>query len=97
MKKNTFESKIKLLFVLKEVNSDVGGWDLREYLGERNERPQTWNNITRWVMGIRSLKEDLHWEKLEKIDTKLRIKTLKSIAAINLKKSPGGHTANEKI
>lgn len=92
------KSDKRLLFVLKEVNSDGDGWDLREYLREKNNRSQTWNNITRWVIGIRRLGENLNWkgDKLDKINTELRIQTLRSICVINLKKSPGGHTTNEK-
>jgi len=92
------ESDIKILFILKEVNSEDGGWDLREYLRDRNERTQTWNNITRWVIGIRNLNENLCWKgsEIEEIPTEKRIQTLRSICAINLKKSPGGHTTDEK-
>lgn len=84
----------KLLFVLKEVNDPDGGeWDLREFL-RKGGRPQTWNNITRWVEGIRGLSIDLPWAGLEQVDEERRCNAVRSIAAINLKKSPGGHTSN---
>ena len=55
------QSSRKLLFVLKEVNSPgVGDWDLRDFL-KRGDRPQTWDNVTRWVEGIRRLTEDIPW------------------------------------
>ena len=48
------KSNIKLCFVLKEVNDEGGGdWDLREFI-QQGARPQTWDNITRWVKCIRN-------------------------------------------
>lgn len=88
------ESETKLLFVLKEVNDlGGGGWDLREFV-RCGGRAQTWNNITRWVEGIRNLPRDLTWESLETVDEPRRQAALPSIAAINLRKSPGGHTTD---
>jgi hypothetical protein len=88
------QSSRKLLFVLKEVNDpDGGGWDLREFV-KTSDRTQTWNNIARWVEGIRRLDEDIPWSELVEIDGERRRETLKSIAAVNLKKSPGGHTTD---
>lgn len=88
------ESDMKLLFVLKEVNDlGGGGWDLREFV-RAGGRAQTWNNITRWVEGIRNLPHDLTWESLEFIGEARRKAVLPSIAAINLKKYPGGHTTD---
>ena len=87
-------SPIKLLFVLKEVNDpDGGGWDLREFICAGG-RPQTWNNITRWTEGIQQLSKDSPWSDLESIDERRRKQALSSIAAINLKKTPGGHTTD---
>ncbi|MBC8283711.1 MAG: hypothetical protein H8E32_07860 [Nitrospinae bacterium] len=92
------KSKIKILFILKEVNSEEGGWNLKKYLKEKNDRSQTWNNITRWVIGTRKIQDSSHWEKdgLDTIDTARRKESLLSICAMNLKKSPGGHTTNER-
>jgi hypothetical protein len=90
------QSTPKLLFVLKEVNdTGGGGWDLREFLRNDGGRVPTWDAITRWVVGIRRLPEDIPWCELDKITEVQRCATLKSIAAINLKKSPGGHTADD--
>ena len=87
-------SSPKLLFVLKEVNDPGGGrWDLREFVRE-GARRQTWDNIARWVEGIRRLPEDLPWENLEQVDEKRRQESLQTIAAMNLKKSPGGYTTD---
>ncbi|MDA3887166.1 MAG: hypothetical protein PF638_16385 [Candidatus Delongbacteria bacterium] len=88
------KSEIKILFVLKEVNDPNGGnWDLREFVRNGGRR-QTWNNISRWVQGIRNVNNDMKWSDLANIDPR-RKEILKSIAAINLKKTPGGHTTNK--
>tara|TARA_R110001583_G_scaffold189924_1_gene353722 strand:+ start:466 stop:1128 length:663 start_codon:yes stop_codon:yes gene_type:complete len=85
-------SKVKLCFVLKEVNDEGGGgWDLREFI-RNGARSQTWNNITRWVQCIQKKDEDVDWRLLGEITEADRINFLKSICAMNLKKSPGGHT-----
>ena len=61
-------SSKKILFVLKEVNDPGGGgWDLRQFLLEGG-RAQTWNNIARWVHGIRNLDAVPTWDFFENID-----------------------------
>lgn len=85
-------SNPKLMFILKEVNDPGGGnWDLREFIRE-GARPQTWDNVTRWAEGIRSLPSEVAWINLAEVTKERRCLALKSICAINLKKSPGGHT-----
>ncbi|NVK55305.1 MAG: hypothetical protein HWE26_06800 [Alteromonadaceae bacterium] len=85
-------SKTKLCFVLKEVNDEHGGgWDLREFI-RTGSRSQTWNNVTRWVSGINNGNDDIPWANFESVSKKQRIDTLRTICAINLKKSPGTHT-----
>lgn len=91
-------SNPRLLFILKEVNDPkCGNWDLRKFLHDGG-RTQTWNNITRWTEGIRLVynhpKADMHWAQFASISEDRRRKTLRNIAAMNLKKSPGGHTSN---
>jgi hypothetical protein len=79
----------KVLFVLKEVNSPRGGgWDLREFIREGG-RGQTWSPIARWMIGIRRLPELTCWQEVASIDKGKRIQALQTIAAMNLKKSPG--------
>lgn len=86
-------SSRKLLFVLKEVNAGKGGWDLCEYVSNGG-RSATWDNVTRWVEGIRNLKKDMPWTELESVDDERRRAALRTIAVMNIKKTPGGHTAN---
>lgn len=82
-------SRVKLLFILKEVNDqDDGSWDLRQFLREGG-RAQTWNAVTRWVEGIERLPCIEPWNNLSEVDNDRRKRTLRKIAAVNLKKEPG--------
>ena len=84
----------KIAFILKEVNDPGGGgWDLREFVSEGG-RSKTWNNVARWVHGIRNLGSLPNWDFYAEITNEFRIETLKSICAMNLKKSPGTHTTD---
>lgn len=92
----------KLMFVLKEVNKHDKGeqnpkdFDLRDFL-RKGARPQTWNNVARWVKGIRNLSEDIEWRLVNEMSEQDRCELLKSICAINLKKSPGGYVADKNL
>lgn len=86
------------VFVLKEANgektdeadsSPAGDWSLKCYLRE-GARWRTWNNVTRWAIGLRQLEREIAWSDLETVDNDLRAKTLRLICAMNLKKWPGG-------
>lgn len=92
------QSNPRLLFVMKEVNDSSGGnWDLRDFIRE-GAIPQTWNNIARWVYGIRNLDKEINWDFLKKNTNKLRKEILNSICVMNLKKSPGrGRTNNDEL
>ena len=90
-------SSLKIVFILKEANDqDGGGSDLREFL-LKGARPATWNNLTRWVHGMRNLAKIPKWSFYEKIPEDFRKKTLKSIVAMNLKKPPGGPTPDSAV
>lgn len=91
----------KVLYILKEVNGGKerdSNWDLRDFL-RKGGRKQTWDNIALWQYGINNLSQNLNWNILKsKISIKNFRKTqLESIAAINLKKEPGGHTAKNNL
>lgn len=78
----------------KEVNDPGGsGWDLRETL-KKGGRRQTWDNVTRWLMGIRKLPTSLDWKQIEEVEEADRVSELASIVAMNVKKSPGGAVAD---
>lgn len=62
---------------------------LRDLL-RRGEVAPTWDNVTRWIEGIRGKS----WEEVEKIDQEQRRKTLSTIAAVNLKKTTGGSSSD---
>ncbi|UBM61553.1 hypothetical protein LA303_09010 [Candidatus Sulfidibacterium hydrothermale] len=93
-------SNPKIMLILKEVNNKKGeSVDLKEFLrnGAYNRRP-TWDNVARWVYGINNLDKEIEWKNLENrqiLDT-LRKELLPMICIINVKKSPGGHTSDNK-
>ena len=89
-------SPVKLLFVLKEVNDPGGGgWDLRQFL-RNGGRESTWNRVTRWVEGIQRLPCIVPWSELSlQVDNDRRKRALRKIAAVNLKKEPGGGEADD--
>lgn len=84
-------SPIKLLFVLKEVNDPDGeSWDLREFLRDGGQGP-TWNMVTRWVEGVQQLPASVPWSEISGwISPERRQEALRTIAVVNLKKTPGG-------
>jgi len=85
----------KIAFIFKEVNDrSGGGWDLREFIA-KGGLPQTWDNVARWVHGIRNINSIPDWSYYSKITNEFRVDVLKSICAINLKKSPGTHTTDK--
>lgn len=91
---NYFLSKPKVVFILKEVNDlNGGGWDLREFVS-KGARPQTWDNIARWVCCLNSKEKIPQWKEIKNITNEFRVRHLKGVCVMNLKKSPGTHTAN---
>ena len=88
------KSKIKILYLLKEVNGGEN-WDLCEFIAG-GARAQTWNNITRWTMGLQNLDKDIPWNDMENITENQRKEILKSVCVVNVKKTSGGHTADSK-
>lgn len=88
-------SSPRLLFLLKEVNSTETGWSLIDFI-RNGAQSATWDNIARWIIGIRNLNRDIPWQELSVISQDQRIKELNSVAVMNLKKSPGRATASNK-
>lgn len=87
-------SSPRVVLVLKEVNSEYGGWDLRQEL-VLDPKWQTWNAVTRWMRGIRQLHRSLTWPEIEaKPDATERVGALRSICVVNLKKEAGGPEAS---
>ena len=80
--KDYLDSKPKIAFILKEVNDpDGGGWDLRELVAQ-GKRKQTWENVARWVDGIRLITNGEHipsWSVWERTSESFRKDVLKSI------------------
>lgn len=88
-------SSPRVVLVLKDVNDEGGGpWDLRDVL-RKGMRWQTWNNVTRWLRGIRNLDRELTWSDITaKPKKEERIAAVRSLCVINLKKEPGGASSN---
>ena len=95
-KEDYLKSELKITFILKEVNSKTPTWDLRSYLND-GARPKTWDNVSRWVHGIRNLENEFQWDFYNDITLDFRKKQLKAISSINLKKSAGTHTTDNNI
>ncbi|RJO66030.1 MAG: hypothetical protein C4523_14225 [Myxococcales bacterium] len=79
--------RLKILFVLKEANSDTG-YDLCEFLKDRPHF-QTWFAVARWAAGLTNGFPDFDVVN----EKELWRKAFKGVAAINLKKTPGGRVA----
>ena len=91
------QAKPKILFVLKETNSQC---NLPDFL-RRGERWQTWNNITRWAYMLRHKDEQLTceemWKKVAKIKKDHRVYHLSRIAVVNVSKKPGKDATNTEV
>lgn len=79
-------SQPRILFIFKEASLSNGNLDLREVL-RSGFRSETWDNITRWVEGIRNISEDISWFKLVSMTVERRREVLRTIAVMNLQKS----------
>lgn len=88
-------SSPKVLLILKEVNDPKheSGWDLREVLRTETFK-DTFRVIASWVEGLRNLDKELLWQDVERLTTDSRTANVKTIAAMNIKKSGGGNVTN---
>ena len=82
----------KLLFVLRDGNKPDDEGDLRYFL-DHGERPQTWNNCTRWASAVLDRAE---WNDVRTIDEFKRYSILRRVAAVNVKKAAGGSTVSSR-
>ena len=85
-------SNYKICYILKETNSSTG-FDLAKFVRE-GCCGATWNNISRWTAGLVFNKV---FDDVSSINKDDRIKYLAPIAAINLKKTPGLASSNNKV
>ena len=82
-------SILRILYILKETNKC-------EYLkcflrdGAQGDGWRTWNNVVRWSFGLLEGDAENNFKKIDRLNVEKRKKYLRKIAAINLKKSPGG-------
>lgn len=94
------ESSPKILFVLKEANhkEDPHSAVLSRKWLYNGAWSNTWGNIAMWTHAIRHYKENLKWSaeiNLRSLENARRKYHLQTIAAMNLKKTPGGATTNK--
>ena len=92
-------ARIKLLVVLKEHNDPSGNWsksggDIRGF-GNWGGRAATWNNLARWSALVDN--PLLCIDEIDVSDRQKRAKHLHRIAVVNLKTTPGGNRANNKM
>ncbi len=89
----------RIAFILKEANDPGDDFDLRQFLQNQNGgKGTTWNNVARWVHGIRNLPSECAWSCYENVGARFRREVLRGIVAMNLKKSPGGsRTRNSEL
>ena len=83
-----------MVFLLKEVNGGEN-WDLCEFLRDGG-KSQTWNNVSRWVEGIRNIEREIPWIELDEYNNERRKNNLESICVVNVKKTSGSHTSVNK-
>lgn len=88
------DSKYKILYIMKEVNGGAG-WNLKDFL-YKGGRSQTWDNVARWTEGLLNINQEYNWSYLEENNENRRKYYLKKIGVINLKKTSGHHTADNK-
>jgi hypothetical protein len=87
-------SKPKILILLKEANAGADeGLDIREFL-RQGSIGATWNPVARWVTAIRHLPRVARWDDIREQAEESRTLALRTIAAMNVKKYPGGAVAN---
>ena len=87
------QSNQKIAFILKEANKPGDIDDLRKFLQGGGKR-QSWDNVARWVHGIRNLPSECDWSFYEEMDGNCRKKMLRGIVVVNLKKCPGGSSSH---
>ena len=92
----------RIVFVLKEANDEGGGnWDLRKMLRNSGDDDnwRSWNTVARWVEGTQSLPQFVPWRAFPSVDSEQwrerRQAALRKVVAVNIKKKPGGATAND--
>jgi len=88
--------KIRVLYILKEVNSEQSNWSLKDFL-HKGGRAATWDNIALWQYGLLNSHIKFKWNEINKKRTeKFRKENLRTISVINVKKTPGSHVSNNK-
>ena len=106
--KSYVQSNPKILFALKEPNGNNVKEDIIPWLKSFDDSgpDRVWDNVARWACGIRRITNNEgipDWKEMDMSNDvddekfkEFKIENIKSICAMNLKKVPGGGTANDK-
>ncbi len=90
----------RILYLLKEANDESNSnWSLRDYILQEDgacQRGYTWNNLYRWTVGIRHLREQWPLERISPPSPKEKLEVFHTIGTINVKKTTGSSSANAK-
>ncbi|NQT35301.1 hypothetical protein HQ587_08935 [bacterium] len=82
----------RILYIMKEANAEGESDDLRKFLRGKSQG-QTWNTVARWNYAI--FNNFPSWNEIIAInEVELRKKWLSYCSVVNLKKSPGGGSAD---
>ena len=90
------KAPLRLLYILKEPNGS-GPYDIREVM-KSGDRLETWTVIARWTQALFERHKDIDWYQISNQNVSEQIQKYNScVAAINLKKVPGKHVANNSL
>ena len=96
------KAKVKVLFLLKEVNGGDKEWDERDYLRKYNVEQRyidthspTISVLVQWVHAFQA-SDELTWEDVltQVQNPEIQSELLEQIALVNVKKVPGGGTVD---
>ena len=92
------KSNPKIALILKDPHGDGGG-DIRTWIRDKGGGyGSTWNDVVRLIWGIRNREKKIIWRDFPNLDDDFRFTHLRSICAMNLKKSVGGaSTDSDKL
>lgn len=92
------DTRVKVLFLLKEVNGGESEWDERDYLCKYNREQRylkthspTVSALIQWIHAVNTVRT-LTWQDVlsQTQEIKLQSELLEQVALVNVKKVPGG-------
>ena len=95
-----YDSKYKILWILKEPNSkNAGGWDMRDFIANDLHSYKNWKKTYKMIIlsTVGLLNNFKRWDNNLRYSENENMDILKSIAYINLKKEPGNSTSKDRV